>query len=278
MNFASTLTADRSKARVQGPVLGVIPARLGSVRLPRKPLAPLLGRPLIEWVWRRARSMKVFDDVVVATDSAEVHEVCRRLRADVVMTSATHASGTDRVAEVASAARYRDAAIIVNVQGDEPLLDETHVRRCVDLVRSGWPVATCAAPFGVSDDADDPNAVKVVRTSAGRALYFTRARAPFRREDDPDSKQLETDLLLRHIGLYAYRREALMEWVALPPSPLERLERLEQLRALEAGMPIGVAVVDEAAPGVDTLSDVRAVEELLRALKLPEVTDSSDPT
>jgi len=248
-------------------VLGIVPARLASTRLPNKPLYPLHGRPLIEWVWRRVAAMSVLDHAVVATDSEEVAEVCRRLGAPVELTSTEHPSGTDRVAEVAERSDYAGFDLIANVQGDEPLLKEAHLRAAIDLVREkGWDVGTCATPLMSEEARKDPSVVKVARAASGRALYFSRAPIPYKRDDKPSSDELEREPFLRHIGIYAYTREALQNWVALAPSQLERLEFLEQLRPLEAGLRIGVAVVGAADPGVDTPADALRMEEKLSQL------------
>jgi 3-deoxy-manno-octulosonate cytidylyltransferase (CMP-KDO synthetase) len=254
---------------VSSGVLGIVPARLASTRLPDKPLYPLLGRPLIEWVWRRVEGMTVLDHAVVATDSEEVAAVCRRLGAPVEMTSPDHPSGTDRVAEVAARPDYRGYPVIANIQGDEPLLKEGHLRAAIDLVRtSAWEVGTCATPVMVQEDRRDPAVVKVARAADGRALYFSRAAIPYKRNGKPEPGELTREPYLRHIGIYAYAREALERWVALAPSPLEELERLEQLRPLEAGVRIGVAVVGAADPGVDTPADAARMEERLSELGL----------
>ncbi len=250
--------------QVLGQVLGIVPARLSSTRLPNKPLYPILGRPLIEWVWRRVETMSVLDHAVVATDSEEVADVCRALGAPVEMTSREHPSGTDRVAEVAGRPGYEAYRWIANVQGDEPLLKESHVRAAIDMVREGgWDVGTCATPVMNEEARKDPSVVKVARAANGRALYFSRARIPYKRDDKPADEELEREPYLRHVGIYAYTRDALHDWVALAPSPLERLEQLEQLRPLEAGLRIGVAVVGAADPGVDTAADVLRMEERL---------------
>jgi 3-deoxy-manno-octulosonate cytidylyltransferase (CMP-KDO synthetase) len=255
---------------VSGRVLGIVPARLASSRLPRKPLYPLLGKPLIEWVWKRVVAMSVLDHAVIATDSDEVAEVCRALGAPVEMTSAEHPSGTDRVAEVADRPGFRDFDFIANVQGDEPLLREPHLAAAVDLVRTGgWQVGTCATPLLFDDARKDPSVVKVARAASGRALYFSRAPIPYKRDDRPTPEELEREPFLRHIGLYAYTRDALSDWVALAPSRLEQLEMLEQLRPLEAGLRIGVAVVGAADPGVDTPADVLRMESRLNELSAP---------
>ena len=245
-------------------VLGIVPARLASTRLPNKPLYPILGRPLIEWVWRRVAQLTSLDHAVVATDSEEVAELCRTLGAPVEMTSPEHPSGTDRVAEVAAREGYREFDLIANIQGDEPLLEKRQLAAAVRLVRDdGWEVGTCATPLMSESARKDPSVVKVVRAASGRALYFSRAQIPYKRGDKPTREELEQEPFLRHIGIYAYTRDALSGWVALAPSPLEKLETLEQLRPLEAGLRIGVAVVGTADPGVDTPADVVRLEERL---------------
>lgn len=260
---------------MSGRVLGVIPARLASTRLPDKPLYPVLGRPLIEWVWRRVREMEVLDDAVVATDSEKVADVCRALGAPVEMTSPDHPSGTDRVAEVARREPYHDMPIVVNIQGDEPLLQEQHVVAAVSMVRDdAWEIGTCASPLETDEARKDPSVVKVARASSGRALYFSRAKIPFQRDGKPTGEELGREPFLRHVGLYAYRRQALFRWVALAPSPLERLEKLEQLRPLEAGLRIGVAVVGAADPGVDTPADVVKMERRLKELGHSEIAEA----
>lgn len=255
---------------MSGQVLGIVPARLASTRLPNKPLYPLLGRPLIEWVWKRVETMSVLDRAVVATDSPEVAAVCRSLGAPVEMTSPDHPSGTDRVAEVADRPEYRSYDFIANVQGDEPLLKEAHLAAAIGLVRDeGWQVGTCATPLLEEEARKDPSVVKVVRASSGRALYFSRAPIPYKRDGKPTPEELEREPFLRHIGLYAYTRDALADWVALAPSRLEQLEMLEQLRPLEAGLRIGVAVVGAADPGVDTPADAVRMEAKLEELSAP---------
>lgn len=252
---------------MSGRVLGIVPARLASTRLPNKPLYPLLGRPLIEWVWRRVEGMSALDEAVVATDSEAVAEVCRAMGAPVELTSPDHPSGTDRVAEVARGERYRDFQVVVNIQGDEPLLKERHLLAAMDLVREeGWDIGTCATPVMDLENRKDPSVVKVVRGQTGRALYFSRSPIPFKRDEKPTAEELGREPFLRHIGIYAYTSEALESWVALVPSPLERLEKLEQLRPLEAGLRIGVAVVGAADPGVDTPADAVRMEQRLEEL------------
>lgn len=245
-------------------ILGVIPARLSSSRLHHKPLHPILGRPLLEWVWRRVEDMGCLDALVVATDDEGIRDLCRSLGAPVLLTDPDHPSGTDRVAEVARHPEWSGHDVVVNLQGDEPLIEPSHVEAAVGLVtHQGWDVGTCATPVGNHGAWLDPGVVKVVRTVAGRALYFSRAPIPFPRDGTPDGASLGREPFLRHLGLYVYRKEALFRWVELPPSPLEGIEKLEQLRALEAGIGIGVAVVEAAAPGVDTPEDAARMEVLL---------------
>jgi 3-deoxy-manno-octulosonate cytidylyltransferase (CMP-KDO synthetase) len=247
-------------------VLGVIPARLGSTRLPRKPLHLVAGRPIIEWVWQRAIASDVFHRVVIATDSAEVADVARRFGAMVELTRSDHPSGTDRVAEVVALPEHANYRIVVNVQGDEPFVSTEHLAAAVDLVVSGWPVGTVAAPLEDIESWRDPATVKVALGDDGGALLFSRAPIPFLRDRAPTDEDLASGAFLRHIGIYAYARDALFRWVELPEARLERLERLEQLRPLAAGVRIGVAVVAPAEPGVDTPEDAARADRRLREM------------
>lgn len=255
-------------------VLGVIPARLQSQRLPRKPLQQLAGRTLIEWVWRRVSSFQILEQCVVATDSPEVVAECEHFGATAVLTSAAHPSGTDRVAEVAALPRYAGARVIVNIQGDEPFVTLAQVAGAVAQVRAGFDVGTVATPVRTLTAWQSPDVVKVVRREDGGALYFTRAPVPYRRDGAPSELALGGEDYLRHIGVYAYTPASLARWVALPAHPLEELERLEQLRALAAGLTIGVGVVAEAAGGVDTAEDARQAEARLLALAATPDTGS----
>jgi 3-deoxy-manno-octulosonate cytidylyltransferase (CMP-KDO synthetase) len=246
-----------------GRILGVIPARLGSERLSRKPLYPIAGRPLLEWVWRRVSRFEILDRVVIATDAAEIVEACRTWGAEVALTSERHGSGTERLAELVAREEYAAYDIIVNVQGDEPFVEEGHVAEAVAQVRRGFDVGTVAAPVGTMEAWRDPGVVKVTRRADGAALYFSRSSIPHLRGGDPTPAALRTEPYLRHIGLYAYRPEVLRRWSELPASELESIERLEQLRALEAGLTIGVGVVAGAAGGVDTPADAARAEQRL---------------
>ncbi|MDX2261895.1 MAG: 3-deoxy-manno-octulosonate cytidylyltransferase [Gemmatimonadales bacterium] len=237
------------------PVLGVVPARLGSSRLTRKPLQLLGGEPLVVRVWERVRAMAVFDEVVIATDAPEVRAVVERAGGRVVMTSSAHESGTDRVAEVVGQADFSRFDLIVNVQGDEPFLPLEAVTGSVERVRAGHDIGTAAVPIE-ADAALDPARVKVVTDRRGRALYFSRARIPFLRE--PTDQPAE---YWQHLGVYAYSRDGLARWVAEPPTALERAERLEQLRALDLGLSIGVTrLAEPAPPGIDTPDDLAWAE------------------
>lgn len=246
-------------------VLGVIPARLASERLPRKPLHLLAGRPLIEWVWRRVRDFPILDMVVVATESEEVASACRGFGAVVELTSPSHTSGTDRVAEVAAMPAYRGYDVVINIQGDEPFMGEAEVAASARMVTDGWDVGTAAAPVETLEAWRNPAVVKVVRRDDGGALYFSRAPIPYLRDREPTPTELASHRILRHVGVYAFEPTALERWVALPPGMLEEYERLEQLRALAAGLSIGVALVDHAEGGVDTIEDARRAEARLLA-------------
>jgi 3-deoxy-manno-octulosonate cytidylyltransferase (CMP-KDO synthetase) len=247
-------------------LLGVIPARLGSARLPRKPLHLVAGRPLVEWVWRRASEAGIFEALVVATDDGEIADVVRSFGGTAEMTDPAHPSGTDRVAEVARLPRYRDLPWIINVQGDEPFVRREELEAAAHLVTAGdWEIGTVAAPIATAAELNDPSVVKVVRGDRGRALYFSRAPIPFARDSTEGREWLASGRYLRHVGLYSYRRDALLRWVALPESELERVEKLEQLRPLGAGIPIGVGDVERGPGGVDTPADAARAEQALLA-------------
>lgn len=248
-----------------GRVLAVIPARLASQRLPGKPLHPIAGRPLIAWVWDRVSSMDVVDACVVATDADAVAEACASFGASAEMTAAHHASGTDRVAEVAARETWADYGIVVNVQGDEPFVTAEQVEAAVAEVRRGRHIGTAATPVRTLAAWRDPAVVKVARRSDGAALYFSRAPIPWKRDGEPSEAELSTDTYLRHVGVYAFTQPALRRWTTLPAAELEEVERLEQLRALAAGLSIGVGLVERAEGGIDTPADVERAEARLRA-------------
>lgn len=234
-------------------IIGAIPARYGSTRLPGKPLRLLAGRPLIEHVYRRVADAPGLARVVVLTDDARVARAVEAFGGEWQMTPPEMASGTDRIAH---AARGWEAAGVVNVQGDwliDPPLIGALASHLADHPED--PMATLAVP-ATPEEEGDPNVVKVVRDRRGYALYFSRAPIPYHRDGEGESR-------LKHWGIYAYRRETLLELAALPPSPLERSESLEQLRALENGVPIRVLVVSGAAEGIDTPEDLARVEAAL---------------
>lgn len=236
----------------------VIPARLGATRLPRKPLCLLGGKPLIVRVWERVSAMNIADRVVVATDSPEVADAARSAGAQVAMTRDDHPSGTDRVAEVANSPEFTGYDAFVNVQGDEPFIGADAVSGALSQVTSGkFPLGTAACRAG-SEVLTNPDVVKVVTDTHGRALYFSRAPIPFLR--DPGDRATRDGLIRQHLGIYAYTRDALNRWVSLPPNALEISEQLEQLRALADGLAMGVALVAQAqgARGIDTEEDLVA--------------------
>jgi 3-deoxy-manno-octulosonate cytidylyltransferase (CMP-KDO synthetase) len=264
LHRAAPLAPSREQVRNQR-ILGVIPARLGSERLPRKPLHPIAGRPLLEWVWRRVSSLRLLDRVVVATDAPEIMELCASLGAPAVLTSAAHESGTERIAEVVAQPGYAGWDVVVNVQGDEPFVSEEQVSTAVAYLGLGFDIGTVAAPVGTMAAWLDPAVVKVVRRVDGGALYFTRSAIPHPRDGAPTVAALGAEPYLRHAGVYAYTPAVLQRWVALPPTPLERIEKLEQLRALAAGLSIGVGVVADVQGGVDTAEDAARAGDRLRS-------------
>lgn len=237
-------------------IVGVIPARLESTRLPRKPLREICGRPMIAWVYENARQAATLDHVVVATDSAEIESYCRSQAIPVLMTSSTHRSGTDRVVEVMS---REPADVYVNIQGDEPMITPDHLERLLCPFREapGTQVSTLKVAIDARQ-ADDPNAVKVVTDERGRALYFSRARIPYDRDSTGSARYY------KHLGIYAFSGAALEEFHRLPPSRLEQLEKLEQLRFLENGIAITVVETPHDTIGVDTEEDLLRVEEYFR--------------
>ncbi len=236
-------------------IAGIIPARLASTRLARKVLREIAGRPMVEWVWRAAQASGLMDPVVVATDADEVAAVCRARSIPVLMTSPVCASGSDRVRE---AARQIDAAIYVNIQGDEPMLTADFFPPLLALfARPEVEVATLAV-LCPPEEFGNPNAVKVVTALDGRALYFSRATIPF------DRNRVDFAGYRKHLGIYAYRKAALERFSELPSGLLEQVERLEQLRLLENGIDIYVADAPRDTIGVDTEEDLRRAEAVLR--------------
>jgi 3-deoxy-manno-octulosonate cytidylyltransferase (CMP-KDO synthetase) len=246
-------------------IVGVIPARFASTRLPGKPLLSDTGRPLIQHVIEAARRAKSLDRIIVATDDPRIAEAVASFGGEAVMTRADHATGTDRVAEVA--AQLRGARIIVNLQGDEPEVSGEALDRVVALLEGDpeAPMATLATPIRDEAIYRDPACVKVVCSARGRALYFSRSPIPCHRDGLPTPASSPRPIAYLHLGLYAYRREFLLSIGSFPPSPLEAAEKLEQLRVLDAGYPIAVAIVEEASVGIDTPEDYRRFVERWRA-------------
>jgi 3-deoxy-manno-octulosonate cytidylyltransferase (CMP-KDO synthetase) len=243
--------------------IAVIPARHRSTRLPGKALADIAGRPMIWHVAERARRARGIARVIVATDDARIRDAVAGAGVEVAMTSPDHPSGTDRLAEVA---RGLDAAVLLNVQGDLPLLDPAMVEALAARMAQNpaLPMATVAVPLHDEEDWRSPHVVKVVAGADGRALYFSRSPIPF----DRDAMRSPADPLgWRHVGMYAYRRDVLLHLASLPPSPLERRESLEQLRALEHGIDIGVVTWCDAGPliEVDTAADLERARAALQA-------------
>ncbi|MCB9882461.1 MAG: 3-deoxy-manno-octulosonate cytidylyltransferase [Planctomycetes bacterium] len=239
-----------AKASLKTLTLAVIPCRIGSTRLARKPLLRDTGKFLFQHVYERCLEARTLDHVVVATDSDEIEAAARSFGAEVTMTSKDHPSGSDRVLEVARAFEFAD--VIVNVQGDEPEISPHALERLVDAVRSSqYPVATLAAPLAPEDDPNDPAIVKVVCSGSRAALLFTRAAVPF----DRTLGSVAREAVRRHVGVYAYRRETLLRFGSLPVGHLERLESLEQLRLLENDIGIQVIEIDRAPEGIDTRAD-----------------------
>ena len=237
-------------------IICVIPARYSSTRLPGKPLALIAGKPMIQHVYERALEAKRPDGVLVATDHEQVYNAVKAFGGEVVMTSPHHPTGTDRLAEVA--ARLADVDVIVNVQGDEPLIEPDVIDRLAGefYQTPNLTMATLAAPL-LEAEYHMPSAVKVVTDLAGYALYFSRSLIPHPRN------QIAGQVFYKHIGVYAYRRDFLLKYAALPPTPLEKAESLEQLRALEHGFRIKVLKTEFASVGVDTPEDLERVNAII---------------
>jgi 3-deoxy-manno-octulosonate cytidylyltransferase (CMP-KDO synthetase) len=240
----------------------VIPARYASQRLPAKPLLRQTGKYLVQHVYERACSARRAGQVLVATDDPRIVAAVESFGGQVVLTRRDHASGTDRVAEVA---QQLDAEIIVNLQGDEPLVDPAALDLLPELLRRdpGADMATLATPIASPEQWHDPNCVKVVCDAAGRALYFSRSPIPYVRDGRPDFAARPARFL-QHLGIYAYRRAFLLQLARLPQHPLEETERLEQLRVLASGQRIHIGIVPHAARGVDTFDDY---QEFVRAYR-----------
>jgi 3-deoxy-manno-octulosonate cytidylyltransferase (CMP-KDO synthetase) len=240
-------------------IVGIIPARWGSTRFPGKPLHAIAGKPLLRHVWEQCQRAKALDSVIIATDDMRIAEAGFAWGAEVTLTNSHHASGTDRIAEVA--AKMRGVSHIINIQGDEPLVDPKVINQLAKKMQrdSKIEMITAVHPFENPADAQSPHQVKAVLDRQNHALYFSRCPIPFARETASPAKYF------RHQGIYGYRRELLLRFVRWKPSPLEKAEALEQLRALENGVNIHVVVTERGSPGVDTPDDARAVENQLLA-------------
>jgi 3-deoxy-manno-octulosonate cytidylyltransferase (CMP-KDO synthetase) len=235
--------------------VGIIPARWSSTRFPGKPLHPIAGKALLLRVFERCKRARNLDSVIVATDDMRIAEAAFDWGAEVALTSKTHRSGTDRIAEVARTAKQ--FAFIVNIQGDEPLVDPRLIDKIVEKLRSDRTIeiVTAAHRFEHPEDALSPHQVKVVVDRAGNALYFSRAPIP--------AQAKGRSLCLRHQGIYGFQRNSLLQFVTWKPAPLERAESLEQLRALENGVKVHVLITAKGSPGIDTLADAEALEQKL---------------
>jgi len=247
----------------------VIPARYGSTRLPGKPLLPLCGKPLIQWVYERAAQSARATRIRVATDDERILEAVRAFGGEAVMTRADHPSGTDRIAE---AVRDLAADVIINVQGDEPLIDSALIDALAETLSASreWDMATAATHIRTVAELCSPAVVKAVWDHEQRALYFSREPIPHIRDARSEEESLNVQLHWRHIGIYGYRRAFLDRMVATPPSPLEQAEKLEQLRALQMGARIKVLPTDHIGLGVDTPEDIPRAEVALRAAGLTD--------
>lgn len=250
------------KSTKSANVLAVIPARYASTRFPAKVLAPIEGRPLVCHVYERTLRAALVSEALVATDDERVVDALAPFGVRVIMTDRHHVSGTDRVAEVA---RNSDAGIVVNVQGDEPLIDPAMIDAAIRpvLEDDGIPMATVRRRIDAWADVTNPNVVKVVCDTRGRALYFSRSPIPAVRDA---ADKADAACYWQHIGLYVYRRDFLLEYASLAPTPLEKLEKLEQLRVLENGYPIVVVETEYESIGVDTPEDLERVRERLRVV------------
>jgi 3-deoxy-manno-octulosonate cytidylyltransferase (CMP-KDO synthetase) len=249
------------ESNVPTRILGVIPARFASSRFPGKALARIAGKTMLQHVYERAAQARYLTNLVIATDDQTIYDEARRFGATVRMTRTDHASGTDRVAEVA--ASYT-AELVVNIQGDEPLIDPAAVDAAILAISEDPEVAMGTLKKRIEDPSEigNPNVVKVVTDLAGNAIYFSRCPIPYLREADPAAK---SQTHFKHIGLYTYRRDFLLSYSDLPVGPLEKAERLEQLRALENGHVIRVAETEYESLGVDTPEDFERVSTLFEA-------------
>jgi 3-deoxy-manno-octulosonate cytidylyltransferase (CMP-KDO synthetase) len=249
----------------------VIPARFASSRLPGKPLLPIGDRPLIQWVWQCARASGAAS-VVIATDDVRIFDSAQGFGADCLMTSARHASGTDRIAEVVRAKGFAADDIVVNLQGDEPMMPAAVINEVAEALsaRPQFDIATAVTPIESLVEFLDTSCVKALRALDGQALYFSRAAVPWPRDSVADGQPTRFAGAWRHVGIYAYRVRSLLQFASWPPTPLEETERLEQLRALEHGMRIHLVTLADAPPaGVDTPEDLERVRARVTGAQAP---------
>ncbi|MGM0417926.1 MAG: 3-deoxy-manno-octulosonate cytidylyltransferase [Thermodesulfobacteriota bacterium] len=237
----------------------IIPARYGSTRLKAKPLVKILGKPVVQHVYERCMKCQNIDEVYVATDDSRIEDFCKSINAGCIMTSNNHKSGTDRVYEAAEILKLEDNDIIINVQGDQPLISAASIDQAVEPFLKGAPLmSTLAYKINDPEVISNPNNVKVVFSKTGKALYFSRSVIPYARDE-------ETDYYYKHLGIYVYKKDFLKKFTSLPKSDLEEIEKLEQLRALEYGYNIEVVVTKNDSPEVDLESDIKKIENLLNS-------------
>ncbi len=250
--------ASQTESETLPRMVGLIPARLAATRLPNKPLSDIAGKPMVQHVWERARQVRGLAEVTIATPDEAIVRAVEAFGGRAILTSAAHRSGTDRLAEAAQHLGLASDDIVVNIQGDEPLLEPAAIEAVLTplLADASLPMSSLMCPCP-PEDLDNPGCTKVVCAVNGDALYFSRARLPYPRYPNGPAP------VMQHIGLYAYRRHFLATFAALPPTPLEQTESLEQLRALEHGYRIGMARVETAPIGVDTPDDLERVRRLL---------------
>ena len=255
---------------IEPRAVAIIPARWASTRFPGKPLAQIQNKPMIQWVVEQAQKASRISEVIVATDDIRIVEAVHGFGGKAVMTSPDHATGSDRIAEVASGLK---CDIVVNVQGDEPLIPPQNIDQVVDTLEKdpSLNVATLMMAINDPDEIADPHVVKVVADQKGRALYFSRSPIPFHRDEwksgSPEDLSKSKDKVMRqvykHVGLYAYTRSFVLELSRMAPTPLEQLEKLEQLRILEHGIPIQIGITEQQSIGVDHSEDLERVERFL---------------
>ena len=243
---------------IQNQTAIIIPARYGSSRLEGKPLLKANNKPIIQWVWEKAKSCPMVDRVIVATDDDRIYNACKEFGAEVEMTSTEHKSGSDRIAEVAN--RHPEIGYIINLQGDEPLIEQANIELVIKGVKedANADISTLVREIKDADEVNNPNLVKCVFDFNNYAMYFSRSKIPFEGAENDGSWKF-----YGHLGIYGYKREALFKMTKLPQAPYELAEKLEQLRALQNGMKIKVAVVDNVPVGIDTAEDFEKFRKMV---------------